>query len=121
MEGLRDSDLRAALDFIETAWGVSGAQAFPQETLEALARLIPCDGVGYGELDRVNQREIEYVGTDGDGGDEGVFWSIVNEHPLCRHQQAYADFSATRLSDVISRRELSVTRVYADWFRPAGV
>jgi DNA-binding CsgD family transcriptional regulator len=121
MEGLRDSDLRAALDFLETAWGVSGLQAFPQETLEALARLIPCDGVGYSELDRVNQREIEYVGTEGDAGDEDVFWSIVNEHPLCRHQQAYADFSATRLSDVISRRELLVTRVYADWFRPAGV
>jgi len=40
------------------------------------------------------------------------------EHPLCRHQQAYADFSATRLSDVISHRRLVATRVYAEWFGP---
>jgi hypothetical protein len=49
-----------------------------------------------------------------------VFWSIIDDHPLCRHQQAYADFSAQRLSDVISGRRLAATRVYAEWFAPLG-
>ena len=55
------------------------------------------------------------------GGDEELFWRIVEDHPLCRHQQAYADFSATRLSDVVSHRSLVNSRVYAEWFRPAGI
>jgi DNA-binding CsgD family transcriptional regulator len=120
MEGVRAPDLHAVLEFVEFAWARAGEQAFPLETLEALARVIPCDSVGYSDLDRLNRRTIEYVGTD-DAGDDALFWDIVGEHPLCRHQQAYADFSATRLSDVISRRQLVGTRVYADWFRPDGV
>jgi hypothetical protein len=39
----------------------------------------------------------------------------------CRHQQAYRDFSANRLSDVIPRRRLLNSGAYAEWFRPAGV
>ena len=120
MNGLRESDLRAAWEFLELAWSAAGSRPFPLETVEALARLIPCDAVGYCELDRVERREIEYVGNDGDGGDPDLFWSIVDEHPLCRHQQAYADFSAQRLSDVISRRRLASTRVWAEWFAPSG-
>jgi DNA-binding CsgD family transcriptional regulator len=120
MEGVRGSDLHAVLEFVELAWTRAGEQAFPLETLQALARVIPCDAVGYTDLDRLNRRVIEYVGTDGDGGDEALFWEIVGEHPLCRHQQAYADFSANRLSDVIPHRQLVGTRVYADWFEPFG-
>jgi DNA-binding CsgD family transcriptional regulator len=119
MEGLRESDLRAVLEFVETAWAQAGERPFSLATLEALARVIPCDSVGYTELDRVNRRVIEYVGTDEyDGGDDALFWDIVAEHPLCRHQQAYADFSARRLSDVVSPQQLVGTRVHAEWFAP---
>jgi DNA-binding CsgD family transcriptional regulator len=125
LEPLRSSDLRAVLEFVETAWALSGERPFAPETLAALQRLIPSDLVGYSEIDRHNRRTIEYFNSDGgegdDGGEEELFWSIVDEHPLCRLQFAYADFSATRLSDVIAQRELVDTRVYADWFRPAGV
>ncbi|MDX6658116.1 MAG: hypothetical protein QOH62_2909 [Solirubrobacteraceae bacterium] len=121
MEGLRGSDLRAVLEFVELAWALAGEQPFPRETLDAMAQLIPCDAIGYCELDRVRRREVAYVGNDGDGGDEDAFWEIVDEHPLCHHQQAYADFSATRLSDVISSQKLVNTRVYSEWFRPNGI
>jgi DNA-binding CsgD family transcriptional regulator len=123
METLGSRDLRAVLEFVETAWALAGAHAFPRETLEALGELIPSDSVSYDELDRVHQREVEYVTTDDDDGDGGeeLFWRIVDEHPICRHQQAYADFSAIRLSDVTSRQRLVNSRIYAEWFRPYGV
>jgi DNA-binding CsgD family transcriptional regulator len=121
VDGLRSADLRHAIEFVEDAWALAGDRAFPRETLEALARLVPCDTVGYAELDRLRRREIEYVGTAGDGGSVELFWDIVDEHPLCCHQQAYANFSATRLSDVISHRRLVATRVYAEWFRPCEI
>ena len=118
MEGVRDSDLRAVLEFVELAWAHAGEHAFPLETLEALARLIPCDAIGYADIDRVNRHILDHVGSD--GGDD-LFWQIVDEHPLCQHQLAYLDFSATRLSDVISNRQLARTRVYAEWFRPERI
>jgi DNA-binding CsgD family transcriptional regulator len=119
MEGVRGSDLRAVLEFVELAWARAGEHAFPLETLEALATVIPCDSVGYCELDRLDRRVLEYVGTDDDdGGNDDLFWDIIGEHPLCQYQQAYADFSAKRLSDVISPRQLHQSRVYAEWFRP---
>jgi DNA-binding CsgD family transcriptional regulator len=124
MEALRSRDLRAALEFVETAWAAADDRAFTDDTIAALGELIAADIVAYCVLDRVRRQEIYYVGTDEDDlGDDndGLFWRIVDDHPLCRHQQAYADFSAMRLSDVISRRRLVNSGVYAEWFRPLGV
>jgi DNA-binding NarL/FixJ family response regulator len=122
---LRTRDLRASLEFIEIAWSLADARAFTFDTLAALGELIPADEIGYSDLDRVRRQVLDYVGTDQrDDGDEAdddeLFWGIVDTHPICRHQQAYADFSAIRLSDVISRRRLVNSRIYAEWFRPAG-
>jgi DNA-binding CsgD family transcriptional regulator len=118
---VRADDLSAVLEFVELAWANAGPRAFPLETVEALGELIPCDTIGYCEIDRVNRRILDYAGNDDDGGGDELFWSIVDEHPLCQHHQAYADFSALRLSDVISHAQLVRTRVYAEWFAPVGV
>jgi DNA-binding CsgD family transcriptional regulator len=121
MDGLQSCDLRAALEFIAAAWSLAGERAFTLETLAALNELIPSDLLEYYELDRVDHRVVNCVGSDDGEGDMDLFWRIVDEHPLCRHQQAYLDFSAKRLSDVISRPRLVDSRVYAEWFRPYGV
>jgi len=121
MDRLTVADARGVLRFVEDAWSLAGERAFPLATLEALAELIPCDEIGYADLDRLARRQIDYSGTDGGDGDTTLFWEIIDDHPLCRHQLAYADFTAKRLSDVIARRQLLHSRVYADWFRPAGI
>jgi DNA-binding CsgD family transcriptional regulator len=121
LEPLRSKDLRAVLEFVETAWALAGETAFTAETLEALDHLIPSDEVGYCELDHLGRRVVTYFDNNGNEGEDDLFWEIVDEHPLCRHQQAYSDFSATRLSDVISRDKLLDSRIYAEWFRPVGI
>jgi DNA-binding CsgD family transcriptional regulator len=123
MQALRSRDLRAVLEFVETAWALADGRAFPPETISALNELIPCDRLAYCVLDHVHRRVLDWVGPDeGDGDDDDQqFWRIVDEHPLCHHQQAYADFSATRLSDVISRPRLVNSRIYAEWLRPIGI
>lgn len=122
LQSLRTTDLRAVLEFIETAWALAGERAVVPETLDALNGLIPSDEVAYCELDHVERRVVAYFDTNGsDGGDDDDFWEVAADHPLCRHQQAYADFSATRLSDVVSRRRLVNSRVYSEWFAPYGI
>jgi DNA-binding CsgD family transcriptional regulator len=122
MEGLQDRDYRAALEFIEVAWALADERAFTDGTLAALNELIPSDVVAYDELDRLQRQGLySVVVGEEDDGEEEWFWRIVDEHPLCRHQQAYLDFSANRLSDVIPRQRLVNSRVYAEWFRPLGI
>jgi len=122
MEELRRRDLHQLLDFVETAWAAAGERPFTEETLAALAELIPADLVDYCDLDRVRRCDLDYVEVGQVPDDDWeLFWRIADEHPLCHHQQAYADFSATRLSDVISRRRLVNSRIYAEWFRPSGI
>ena len=123
MQGLSTKDLRAVLGFVDDAWSAAGEHPFPVETMTALIRLIPCDAACYSVLDEVERRSVEYVSSDSsdDGGGEELFWEIVDEHPLCRYQATYDDYSATRLSDVISPRALAASRVYSEWFRPLDV
>ena len=121
MDALCSRDLRAALEFIETAWSLASERAFTLETLAALNELIPSGQLSYTELDRVHHRELNYIGIVDGEDDDDLFWRIVDEHPLCRHQQAYMDFSAKRLSDVTTRRRLVNSQVYAEWFRPDEV
>jgi DNA-binding CsgD family transcriptional regulator len=125
---LSSRDLRGVLEFVELAWSAAGERPFPSETLEALARLIPCEEAVYCELDRVRRRNLEYVDSHGvEGLDAGVadnpddvFWQIEPDHPLCRHQRLHFDFSAVRLSDVLPTQRLLNSRIFADWFRPQG-
>lgn len=128
MTDLSSRDLHAVLDFVELAWSAAGERPFPPETLAAMARLIPCDEASYCELDRVRRRGLGYADSNGSEGvdpltantPDNLFWRIEPEHPLCRHQRAELDFSATRLSDLMSTEELLNSRIYADWYRPLG-
>jgi RNA polymerase sigma factor (sigma-70 family) len=110
------------LDFLEVAWGHAGEHPFPLETLEALARLIPCDSIGYTDVDRARRVVLEYIGTDAEDGEGAAdYWDIVDEHPLCRRHALYGDFAAVRLSDLIPRRRLLTGRLYSEWMRPYGM
>jgi DNA-binding CsgD family transcriptional regulator len=119
---LRNGDLRAALDFVhEAATVVGGDDCFPPEVLEGLARLVPCDSVGYCELDRIGRRilkDVQRARVDEDH--EELFWRIVPFHPLCRHEEETGDFSAMKLSDFVTQRRLHDSRVYSEWFRLHG-
>lgn len=122
MDGLSSADLRGALEFLDAAWSAAGDEPFTPETLRALQHLVPCDAVTYAELDHVSRRSLAEVSTEpADAGDDELFWQLEREHPLCRHQQAYEDFSAKRLSDVASARRFRGSRVYGEWFRPLGI
>jgi DNA-binding CsgD family transcriptional regulator len=127
MNGLSRADLSAALDFVHDATDlVGGPDVFPRPVLTRLARLIPCDEVGYCELDRSRNRVLR-------GASSLVepcapmpdllehFWRIVDLHPLCLHRERTRDFSAVKLSDFMTLRQLRRTQVYCDWFGFFGI
>ena len=120
-EHLAAEDFRAALTFIDEAWALAGERPFPDETLAALRDLVPYDGVSYCEMDHVSQAIVEETGdyVEADSGE--WFWSIVREHPFVQRQMEQGDFSAVRITDLVSPRRLRNSRLYSDWYRPHGV
>src|SRR5262249_4481072 len=126
---LRQSDLKAALDFLCEAEAVSGPQPFPIELLNRLRALVRCDFVSYNELDQVGRRSLLHetcagskaAGDDGHASDPETFWRVKDQNPVCRHHARTLDFSALKISDFISRREWHRREFYTALLRPLGV
>lgn len=115
---LRQSDLGAALAFLGDAESVTGPSAFPPELLERLNDLVPADFVHFCELDRVHCRLIGDTFSSGvtyhKPGQESVevYWRTRHEHPVCLHQDRTGDFSARKVSDFASLRDLRKHEIY---------
>jgi DNA-binding CsgD family transcriptional regulator len=108
---------------VETAEITSDDEPFPAAFLAALRRLVPCDDVSFSELDRVAERELGHVSHPRwDGPEPEVsYWEIRHEHPVCHRHEVSGDFSAHRLTDFVTPRQLRRSRLYAQWFRPQYV
>ncbi len=125
MARLGNADLESVIGFLGEAGAVEGLDPFPRELLAALRRLVPCDSVGYSELDRVRKRSIrgkqepepEDVASELLQG----YWRVRHEHPVCHYHGVTGDFRALKLSDFVTRRELRRREIYSEWFRPWGV
>lgn len=124
MNRLRQADLLAVLGFVHEATElVGGDDVFPPPVLDRLAQLVRCDVISYCELNRRRQRTLKLTGSPevvAAPDNEERFWRIAGQHPLCRHQARTRDFSAAKLSDFLTLRQLHRTELYAEWFRIDG-
>jgi DNA-binding CsgD family transcriptional regulator len=117
----RDSE--RLLRFVADAEDLGGEDPFTPEVLAELGKLLSCNRLVYEEQDRVRQR-VRHTVRRADGWDPPAisvsYWDIAAEHPVCsRHNRG--DFRALKLSDFLSLKQLRRSRIYALWFRPAGI
>jgi DNA-binding CsgD family transcriptional regulator len=122
MNDLDATDLGRVARFLGEIAAIEDDEPFPPELLAALRRLVPCDWVGFSELDRVQMRELGHVEDPLWEGPlpEVSYWEIRLEHPACHYHETTGDFRALKLSDFMTRRELHRSRIYQEWFRPFG-
>jgi hypothetical protein len=120
---LATRDAERLLRFVAEAESLDGDDPFTPDLLVELGRLLPADRVVYSELDRVRRRVRLVLGRPEDEDesvdiDDEVRWRVLlEEHPLCVHQQE-GHFGAIKLSDLLTRRELHRSWVYDNWFVP---
>jgi DNA-binding CsgD family transcriptional regulator len=123
---LATRDAERLLRFIAEAENLGGADPFPPDLLVELGRLVPADCVVYSELDRVRRRvRLVFCRPEDEDDsvriDDEVRWRVLlEEHPLCVHQQE-GHFDAMKLSDLLTQRELHRSWVYNNWFVPFAV
>ena len=127
MPTLARGDEGRVLRFVAEAESFGGDHPFAEEFLTQLGRLVPADWIGYCDF-------VESLG-DGSGnnferpGDEGVYDDIdyeaampvvSGENPVSRHFRLRS-YSAVKLSDFLTRRDLHRTQLYDLVLKPCGL
>jgi DNA-binding CsgD family transcriptional regulator len=95
---------------------------FAEISLLLLWDLIPCDGVGFNDIDEARRRIEFFRSTDPDDASaesEEEFWSYADELPICWGLPP-GSAGVVRTEDVISQRALRSSRIYADVLHPYG-
>ena len=118
MSVLAQRDAERVLRFVADAEELADDHAFTPAVLEELGKLIPAEQVAYCELDRVRKRDRYIADRTGDERDFSevsvTYWDISREYPTCRVHDS-GNFSALKLSDFLTLRQLRKTRLYALW------
>jgi len=124
VERLSPSDLDRVLRFVGEIAAVEQLSEFPVRVLKGLKRLIPCDLVGYNEINPTGGRglmvldplSLDRSGLEG----QMAFQRLVKQHPVLQHHARTGDGRALRISDFLSRDEFHRLDLYAESFRLIG-
>ncbi len=124
MARLRQRDLQAVLDAVETARGLADAAAFPEAALAATRSLVRADVASFNEVDPEADRIVAVVDPHdyvvGEAELEAL-GRLQGEHPLIRHLHETGDGSAVKLSDFVTLEQLHGLEIYRQAYGPLGV
>src|SRR5690348_7709271 len=121
---LSEPDASAMLTFVSELREVDEALPFSPSLLARLQSLIPCDSVGYSELNPITRSSILQVSHNADGADEVIWgnddafetelwWQLRPSHPLCGYRTVTDDWTTARkVSDFATLREFRSTPIY---------
>jgi DNA-binding CsgD family transcriptional regulator len=120
---LAASEYRRIHGFLRVALDADGDDAFPPPVLEALRRLIPCDGISYGHYAARGRRWAIRTAPDGLAP---VPRPIADAFLQYQHQDPFLPSPRTvgravRLSDLMSPRQLDALEFHQEVGRPLGI
>ena len=121
MSRLGHADLTAVLDFAGTARSFPDLPAFREGVLPGLGELVPCDLVGYNEVDTRNGRSLVLLDQPERQLDdvEETLTRLAHQHPLIRRQAGGRNDTAA-ISDFLSARQFHRLELYDEIYRPLG-
>jgi len=124
MERLPQTDLRAALDFLEQIGGAGDLDEFAEILVSGLDDVIPTDIVAYNEVNPVLGRAFFVSRPDVEAslpGATAILERHMHENPLVGYASSTGDGSAHRWSEFVTQRRLHTTALWNGLFRPFGV
>jgi DNA-binding CsgD family transcriptional regulator len=120
MPQLPARDLHAALAFVDEAHSFADLDSFRSGILPGLERLVPCDLVGYNEVDPGGENALVITFPDPPLEIAGEALSrLAHQHPLIS-VQANGDGRAVKISDFLSPREFHSLELYDELYRLLG-
>ena len=121
MPAIRQDDFRAILDFVREAESFPDVDSFRHGVLPGLRRLVPCDAVGYNEVDAERGRSV-VIGEPQEAffdEAEGLLTRLAHEHPVVIRAQA-GDLRTYTISDFLTTRQFHGLALYNDIYRRMG-
>jgi DNA-binding CsgD family transcriptional regulator len=115
--------MRDALALVDAAYSADGPEPFADGVVEALARLVPGEVVGYDEFDLVGFRPIIANATPVLDEPREVLEGkrrFCGEYPLCGTKWR-SETRALKISDFVSSRELHRLHYYNHALQPLGI
>ena len=119
MSGLSSADLRAALDFVAEAHSFDDLEAFRSGILPGLQHLLPCDLVGYNEVEPGGQALVYTYPWQVPDEANRELPRLAHEHPLITIQMN-GERAAFKISDFLSARQFRSLELYEGLYRKIG-
>lgn len=119
---LKQTDLRAALEFQGRVAAAPDLEYFRPAVVEGLADLIRCDVSAYNEINPLSGENLwlSHPSPDQVAADGEAFMRNADSHPvMARHRSG--DPSALMLSDFLTAGSLRETGIYQEFFAPIGI
>lgn len=93
------------------------------QLLATMAKIVGCDIFAYVSVDPASGRSERVMDPDPSTTAEldTVFSQHLSRHPLLGHFMRTGNGDATRLSDVVSQRDLRRSEFYQGFYRPLGI
>jgi DNA-binding NarL/FixJ family response regulator len=122
-------DVSAMLALVSDLRELDEPQSFPLHVFERLHSVIPCDWVGYSELDPTRRRSLVQFGYYADGETTGhenpiesdwdEWWRVRDTHPSCCRRASGDWTTVQKISDFATLREFRRTAIYDSFYRGA--
>jgi DNA-binding CsgD family transcriptional regulator len=121
MARLAHADLLGMLAFVREAESFPDLPAFRAGVLPGLRRLVPCDLVGYNEVDTATGQTLVVLDPEDAmfEGIEEVLGRLAHQHPLIARQAA-GDMSTRAISDYLSVRRFHRLELYDELYQRIG-
>jgi len=120
MSDLRESDFRAALDFVGEVHDAQDRDEFRALILPGYRTLVPALHVSYNEIEGDGRVVAAIVEPELPAWAVPAWERYAGENPLLRRYLRTRDGRALRFSDVSSRRELRKLPLYRHFYEPLG-
>ena len=121
MSRLGHADLTAVLDFAGTARSFPDLPAFREGVLPGLGALVPCDLVGYNEVDTTGGESTVLLDRPENmlDGVEDTLARLAHQHPLILRQASGRNATAA-ISDFLTQAEFHRLELYEEIYRRLG-
>jgi len=119
---LTSAELRGALAAAGAWHEAKTLPELAEVAVSTLHELIPCDGVGWNEVD-AHRGEVRAITSPVDYFETSqveALTRLIDQHPIVNYVRRTGDQRATTISDFVSAREFHRLELYTDFFRPLG-
>ncbi len=125
MAHLTNRDLESLLRVLPDLYALHSLDSFPEHIVRAFPRLIAADSVAFNRVNlRDNRLAVHMRPTPADYGVdafESRARAAMHDHPLITYEERTRDSRTLKLSDFVTRSQLSRLRSYNEALRPIRI